>query len=413
MNLTDFINDYLSQARYKSSKGRGPTGVMIDQSFVYAYGPYMCMTPGFEKDCDEIARHNITMRLLVHAAYLIRKITVGISYDAAKKLIKDFIISVDNEFPMNSNLNKYRLVLTDFATKYLTGIRNVQRANGHLESFMTTASPIVTYNQTIEKKEIEESYQATCAPEILQYCKHPTEIEIYNILEKLLLDNFDVILMNADKYTKVLTDSQTGTSDLVKLDKLTSSFESFSHGTQVYYYLAFVDFLKIPFEVFSKHLNFLKEAGDFSKFQNYEAFESMVDEMASYTNVNIAAESWDDPTMDEKEEIAISEIMKSHNISQAFPEEPAKYDFGALNDFINVKRFMKFEEFPNRLFVSSVERARIINVNIMGADRNYYEMDNNTVACPFLDLRDYQVKVIVLYGGSNEIQIYEDINDIY
>ena len=408
MNPTDFINNYLTKVRDKDGLKN------IDFSFIYAYGPYMCMNPGFERECDEIARYNTTMKMLVHGAYLIRKIMSGISHREAKIVIKNFILSVDNQFQANAGVDEYRMTLMNFAANYLSTIRAEQHKNGEFESFMTSAAPVIPYSQMVEKKGIEESCQGTCASSILEYCNHPTEMQIDDILKKILLRNFEGILMNATAYTEVITDAQTYQNDLTKLDKILYEFKDLSDEINVYYYLAIVDFLKIPFEVLKRHLTFLKDAGDFSKTQSYPAFESMVNLMAQYTNIDICAESWDDPTMDRKEELAIAEIMKHHDLSKSgFKEEPAKYNFGALNDFINVNRFIKFEEFPNRVFVSSVERATIINVNIMGANRNYYEMSNDTVACPFLDLRDYQMKVIVLYGGTNEIQIYDDLHDIY
>ena len=72
MNPTDFINDYLTKVRDKDGLKN------IDFSFIYAYGPFMCMNSGFERECDEIARYNINMKMMVHGAYLIRKITSGI-----------------------------------------------------------------------------------------------------------------------------------------------------------------------------------------------------------------------------------------------------------------------------------------------------------------------------------------------
>ena len=161
------------------------------------------------------------------------------------------------------------------------------------------------------------------------------------------------------------------------------------------------------------YVKFFEEAGDFSKTQSYSAFEAMIDSMAKSTDIDIAAESWDDPTMDSKEEAAVSVLINSQKVISKIDEERPKYDFGILNDFINVKRFMKFEEFPNRLFVGSLEKSRIVNINNMGGDRNYYEMDNNTVACPFLDLRTFQPRVIVLYANTNEIGILDDFQDLY
>ena len=40
-------------------------------------------------------------------------------------------------------------------------------------------------------------------------------------------------------------------------------------------------------------------------------------------------------------------------------------------------------------------------------------MSNNTIACPFMDLRDYTVKVVVLHSDVNKIEIIHNITDLY
>jgi hypothetical protein len=49
----------------------------------------------------------------------------------------------------------------------------------------------------------------------------------------------------------------------------------------------------------------------------------------------------------------------------------------------------------------------------MGGDRNYYELDNNVVICPFLDLRTYQPRFILLHANTNDIEIIDEIDGLF
>ena len=185
-----------------------------------------------------------------------------------------------------------------------------------------------------------------------------------------------------------------------------------SQPTQLYYFLATMNYYGLQnTPTFTKYLQFLNDMGDFSTTKSFSAFESMINSMAEATNINISTESWEDPSMDEKEEQAIAELIKS-TAGYIGEEKEVKYDFGLLNDFINVKRYMKFEEFPNRLFLGSLERSNVINITTMGPSRNYYELNTNKVVCPFIDLRDYSPKAVVLHANSNAIEIITDYSDL-
>ena len=412
MDISKYINMTLDS--YRDSVSGKITN--IPDKFVFAYGPYMCMRKGeYEKECDEIAQYNKYMSVMVHAAYLIRKITSGISYRDAKKTFKDFNLSVFMTFGNTGDTESDYILqaLNSFSNNYLSKIRKDQKEKGELESFMTCASPIVPYQETIRRADqldsAEEMTRADIANTIPKILTHSS---VEKQIQELLLENLPEIMLNYNLCTVLLDGSQK--TNLIKLDKLIMRDESVSIASQKYYFLATVHYYELYNTVnYDKYVKFFEEAGDFSKTQSYSAFEAMIDSMAKSTDIDIAAESWDDPTMDSKEEAAVSVLINSQKVISKIDEERPKYDFGILNDFINVKRFMKFEEFPNRLFVGSLEKSRIVNINNMGGDRNYYEMDNNTVACPFLDLRTFQPRVIVLYANTNEIGILDDFQDLY
>ena len=408
MNLSKYIDIKLNEYR-DASDNRVLS--LVDDNFVFAYGPFMCMCPGhYERECDEIARYNVTMRIMLHGAYLIRKITGGLSYADVKTTIKNFIISIDNSFAKygNSEYITERVALTKFATEYLQKIRSEQQAKGDLESFMTCASPVVPYAELIEKPIICQSKEIACTVSAkLEALKENIREE----LSSLLLNNLAEILIN-HQMCNVLLDEKTGEIDLTKLDKLAFRNNEVSQPTQLYYFLATMNYYGLQnTPTFTKYLQFLNDMGDFSTTKSFSAFESMINSMAEATNINISTESWEDPSMDEKEEQAITELIKS-TAGYIGEEKEVKYDFGLLNDFINVKRYMKFEEFPNRLFLGSLERSNVINITTMGPSRNYYELNTNKVVCPFIDLRDYSPKAVVLHANSNAIEIITDYSDL-
>ena len=405
MSIISFIDEYLDSHRVDS-----PIRYSVDSKFIYAYAPFMCMYPSqYELVCDKIASTNSIMRGFQHAAYLIRKITSGISYESAKKTIKEFIIAADKNFTGDDKNIAIRDMLIGFANNYLKHIRAEQRSNGHLESFITCAAPVVPYENTIVKEELHG--KNVFAKEILAISNEASNLE--EVLFGLMLNNIEDIMTSHLEGTVNLKDEKTCQTNAMLLDRFVVGLNSLKVGARLYYYFAAVNFFNIPKEVYEKHLHFLESASDFSKTQSYNAFESMIDEMADYTNISISAESWDDPTMDEKADDAVNHILRTQTEYINTASTDPKYDFGKLNDFINVKRYMKFEEFPNRFFLSSLEKTRCVNVNKMGPDRNYYEMDNDTVACPFLDLRTYNIRVVILHANSNDIEIIDDIRSIY
>ena len=41
----------------------------------------------------------------------------------------------------------------------------------------------------------------------------------------------------------------------------------------------------------------------------------------------------------------------------------------------------------------------------------YFELNNDTIVCPFLDIRDERIKVAVLDKGTNDIYIIHDLRE--
>ena len=385
MEITKFIDKQLERYRNSSTNK-----LEVSDNFVLAYGPYMCMAKGlYERECDEIARYNKWMSIMVHAAYLIRKITSGVSYRDAKKIIKDFNLSNYLTFANSSseNDNDIYVALHSFSNSYLSKIRSEQKEKGAFESFITTATPIVPYKEMVKRPDQLGTAEEMTRVDIANHLpKNFTDDSIRNEITSLLLNNLAEIMMNYELCTVLVFNSIYEKANWFKLDDLLVRDSSVSFETQKYYFLATVNFYGMHNSPeFGNYLHFFEEAGDFSKMQSYSTFEAMVNTMANATNTDIAAESWDDPSLDAKEEEAISQIVNSHNKYSKDIIEEAKYDFGALNDYINVKRFMSFEEFPNRLFLGSLEKSRVVNINNIAIILKLFKnldigiLDDNTI----------------------------------
>ncbi len=177
-NLIQYIQDQLKSI-YETTGSLSE----ISNEFIFAYGPFMSMTSGFELEVDEISKSNRIMKIFQHGAYLCRRISSSLSYKDSKELIKDFIITVDENFDKID-----RDCLIEFAKKYLQVIRDEQKESNSSESFMTSASPINPYENTLK---ILDEDRIDIATELYELDK---EISASDYLFDIMLNNLNSIL---------------------------------------------------------------------------------------------------------------------------------------------------------------------------------------------------------------------------
>ncbi len=417
MDIVELIDEQMAWYQSKNMLAQ------IPDDFIYITGPFMCMykDKGYEKICDEIAKHNPIMRAMVYSAYIIRKITSGISYGDSKKLLKKFIINVDQSFSKEESDIKAKL--TSFGINYIDIIRKEQSTNKNLESFVTCASPIVSYEDQLIDKESDDFFRVDNSKKFQKdLTLFGNTLESRNLyLKKIFLNNIGEIMMHYElaNATDIFT---LGSLNIRVVEEFIANANIAPIKTLKYYFFAIINYAKISSEKLNKTLNFFRVAGDFSKDISFESFTNMINNLSKDIDIKeIAIESLSDPEMDKQESEAIGMLLKEANdkSSDSNNRENAKYDLGALNDYINIRRYMEFNDYANRLFTASLTQANIININSMGNGKMYYEMSNDTIACPFVDLRDFMVKVIVLYSNdksditSNNIIILDDITDMY
>ena len=402
-DISGFIYNKLENIRNKNNDKLSS----ISNEFIFAYGPYMCIIPGFERDVDEIAKENRLMKLLQYGAYLYRKITSSISYHDAKELIRDFIMTVDSNF---DGIEKDCLI--KFGKKYLQIIRDEQKNMNNLESFMTCAAPIVPYSNTIQRKDLmeaEEDYRIDIAPKLTEIIKEKINIDDY--LFSMLMDNLNVILHWA--HIVPILNNNDNSFDLTKLDKLVYSMHQIPKEVKIYYCLAIVNYHKIPPLVFNRYLSFFNDFCDVAKMYSSASFESLIEEHSQNINLSAAMEALtDDPQLDIKAKNAVQNIIDSHSsyadMKEKAQNDNGKYDLDKIRSFISINRYIKFEEFPNRLFISTIEKYNIINISYMDSNMQFIEMSNDKMVIPFTDIRDNRPKIIVLDAYTNKITMYDN-----
>ena len=390
--VSNFIDETLSKIR----ETHGSLEVVSDE-FVLAYGPYMAMRPNtFELECDEISKSNKVMKLIVYAAYLLRKVT-NEQPSEIKYTVRNFIGEVDKTFD-----GKEKECLIDMAKeiiKYRT-----------TENFMTNSSPIIPYSQTVSRE--KELHGNECTKLVIAD-KLSDSLHDFGLSEKsidyvynMLLDNLKPILLGY-KLTTTIKDPKTNQNDFTRLDYLVKNKDRFEYNVCAYYFVSAILFYGLPTQIFKKYLDFFDTMGDFSKTKNYQTFEALVDEMASITNVNISLESLYDEEIDKKAD----EIFWKTSSIRSAEADVAKYDLNIILNYISLNRFIEFNAYANRLFTSTLDTSSIINVNIMGDNRYFYELDSDMMVCPFEDIRDHKVKLLVLHAYAEKLELYS-IGDI-
>ena len=411
-SMIDIVRDKISD--FRGSEEMMQTLNSVPDDFIYLYGPFISMTKGFESIADEIATYNPIMKVMVYGAFLIRKIKNGISYRDAKNLIKEFIIKVEDDID-NKDLHD---ALIKFATDYLRVIRDEQSQNKNLESFMTCASPIVPYQGTMERNDLmeseaEESIRVDIC-KMVDECITANENNLKAYLFKSICNDLAGILTNCSIVPTVV---EKGTIIYENLDELLFKRSDVPENIRCYYLIAIIQYYNIPIKILTKKLNFFNELGDFKKMQSTAIFESLIDKYSSFTSIppigSVTLESViDDPTLSENAENAINQILDNHKgyqeIREKQAEDNAKYDIDRLRSFISINRYIVFEEYPIRLFISTLEKEDILNISYMDTNEQWMEMTNDCIVVPFMDARDMRPKIIVMKAYSNDIVIYDN-----
>lgn len=372
----------------------------IDNHFIFLFGPYMVMTKGYENICDRLGKSSDIMKYLIWGAYLVRK-TANMRVMECAKEVSAFNIFIDKQyFPSEDIKNKF----FDFSRSVLESHQK-DTFKKSTENFVTCAAPIVQYEGTsIKKQAIDEAEEEELEEDdtlaLEHACQLPNE-KMEEILKDLLLSDMLIVLKNCDCIKGLDFNVIPSINKLI--DNLQDSIiKDYYFKAAIYYYSTKDN------DDLREYLKLYRGFTNPSEPKDYAAFEAIVSEYSNTLGVpSISVNEYDDADLDNEEQKAIAQLTKSAT------HEKVTYKLDTLNNFIAVNRFMKFEEYPNRLFMGSLDNIKILNIINMGGDRNYYECaigdDSITpfICCPFLDIRDLKAKVIVYNVEYDKVSINE------
>ena len=346
----------------------------VPNCFIYQFGPYMAMTLGYETQTDAIAKKSILMKIMQIGAYVLRSLaslpTLENPHDVEKRrvsFLKSTLMQIPNELSGASPEEVKaveRLITSNL-------VKNPQ-AN---ESVVTNIAPIVPYEGTVSPFEANE------------------ERDNEEKLHTLLLNNLEDIL-RCRHFTNYSEDKlkifhQIALNEVMSNDKISE-----------YYLLAAINYNKPPIEVLEAMGEFYSTLTNLDVEMDFEAFETLLDR--SIQNSTPAfEEEWEDLTLEDKDEETIQKMLADSGLSNEHRESDPTFNWTTLYNFIALNRYMQFDTWSQRLFIDKFNTAnpgdvQIINVNRINEKISAYELSTGIIEVPFVDLRDYKVRIICL-----------------
>ena len=362
----------------------------VSNCFIYQFGPYMCMTTGYENEVDQISKFNPVMRLMQHAAYVIRLAPTLLNRRALGTFIKDFLVEVFNNFP-GDEYESERDALNRLGISYLNSVNS--------ESVMTNIAPIVLYQQSLQKPEydIEVSESFEIAQKALELQKTS---EIESKLHDLLIRYLPTIMVEAPK-TRFENDR---TKNLHEILLHTSKSD---YDVETYYIMANFYYMEPNTTVLESELSFYNTLINTENQMDSSAFEAFINGVTS----SVLENEWEDSVLAEKEQETVEKIIGQSTIKNNEIERPM-FNLNCLYNFIAMNRFMQFDNWSKRYFVSEFRdrmgNVKITNVNPLGNGADAFEINTDMLVVPFVDLRDYQVKFIYIDRDSDKPYISTD-----
>ena len=376
------------------------------------------MTPGYEEVADKIGKHNPIMQVMLCAAFLIRSIQNGMSYKEAKLFIRDFLIEMDKRFAGSDH--KYELgALSNLAVQYMSWIRQEQKSKGAEESVMTNFSPIVTYDQMIQKS---DSITKTSKPTAENFMEFGQSLEKHlksnpNMdaeLSQMLYDNLLGIMCHYN-YMEHSGQTLKGLHEwyLQRIQKPNGSSDY-----KDYYLLAEAYYQFGNVQVIKPQLDFYKSL---ARILDYDHFEQTVSQIIKNSILApdedlSGLESWVDSTLDDREDSAVQTLLQNHSAGNLL-DNPTRgesfrmevYNLNLLYNYIATHRYMKFDTWSKRVLTTSLTDAKIINVNFLKPKVEAYELSNENIVVPFTDMRDWEVKFLILEPNADSVFVRETI----
>lgn len=373
----------------------------IPNCFLYKFGPYMVMSPGYENPVDQIAKVNHLMRFLQIGAYILRYLDVHQNLENREKIsfLKNLLQNeLPGEFDEHVYTDEYH-ALENLITEKLVELSTIKRGD---ESVITNIAPVVPYQDSIS-----------------EYAVYDQMLEDDNVLandvekrlHEILLANLGKILENYS-----LTTHSDDMDQSLHLQWMNSYTSHYTEEVQLYYRLAEVYYTNPPKDrihrdtaLYESLLNTDRDEFDYSEFK--EVIESYMENLTPTLE-----EEWDDLNVEDTDDNVIQTMLAEAGMGSATKqrEDLPTFDLDALYNFITLNRYIQFDTWSQRLFVEKFNAAnrddvKIINVNRINNKISVYELSSGILEIPFVDLRDYKVKVIYLGRNQTQPKISGDI----
>lgn len=377
----------------------------VSDSFLYKFGPYIAMNTGYEKQVDDIARKYHVMRFLQIGAYVLRylkqkeNLDRKVKIDFLKKLIQ---IELPNEFDERCYADEYHAI-EKLITEKLVDLSTINRGS---ESVMTNIAPVVPYDSSLVGVYSSDPETDRVPTDDLGATNFAEE------LHRLLVKNFTKILESYKLTTYAPDKMDSIHRELVKTYGICGEFEDVAK----YYRMAEAYYTVPPTGDALASMNLLYTSlfqTDEDKSMDESAFESMVNGYAANLTPGLE-EDWDDMDLSDKDDEAIQSMLADAGLGTEQREDRPMFDLNALYNFIYLNRYIQFDTWSQRLFVEKFnaanrDDAKIININRINDKISAFEISTGILEVPFVDLRDYKVRVICLRRNESKPFISGDI----
>ena len=355
----------------------------MPKNFIYLFGPYMCMTQGYEYSVDHFSKIYTELKVMQYGAYLIRyarnKIQSG--YKELANFCRSFVIQLESDFP-KAQYPEENKCLSNVVLEVLAKHKRIAS-----ESIVTDCAPIVPYQDPRNIECFEDSIQD------LKMYKDRGEV-IDSQLKDLLYNTLVEILIKADIIAEVFHFRES------IHDFFTTSIDG-SPEFKHYVKLAHLYFFQPSSETVDSSINFFSTITDISNKLDYDSFLNLI---RSYSD-SISLEAWDD--IDYHVAGIISDNIPTEQKAEELEEENTpKYDLNVIYNLIALHREMRFDDLSKRQFTDAMkDEDKIININNLGKGIIAYEMQSGKLIVPFTDLITWSTKYMVMTKESNVCKI--------
>lgn len=378
----------------------------IPLEFIYCYGPYMAMTPGYEKYVDEISKYNNDMNIIRLIAWSIRM--NASQYIVDKDTLRSYTIAVGKAMPhYDKNFESLRQCI-------IADVADCVERKGKLVAITKAATTESTTAVAADEK-IKEIRNMASRKVILGYIdqccnkiKNMTSEEKVRLVRSELFSKTPLeitsIVRNANDILSIATDTEswlvnhTIAPDISKL--LPIDFDTFRADAIKYYILASLVLATSDELRATQNRCNLLEAVEASITDNTEiSLESFLGTSADLMTASSA-------------DIDEGKVREMINKGRDTTDESEGYDIDSLRAYIYQNTYHLFGSDADDWFTQCVDMVWIKSISNF-EEWTIHEMIDGTIAVPYTDLRDYAYRVIIMDVQTGNIYTIDDPDEFY